>query len=165
MTDSRIEDLVALCRRMLQDDRSLESVMGYLREKAISRGDSVVVIAHALDVSLVEARRLVHSSHTWADVRERDKKKEGQIRELTTTCKRMLQEGRDSDSIIWFLREQTGKKTISMAVMARILDISLGEAKLLVHRSQAWADVRERDERFEEDFVAALEQLADECEE
>jgi ribosomal protein S18 acetylase RimI-like enzyme len=45
--------------------------------------------------------------------------------------------------------------------MARLLHISLGDAKLLVHSSRAWSDVRERDEAFEQSVVTALEQLDD----
>ncbi len=85
---------------------------------------------------------------------------EYELDKLVATCKQLLQDDKDLEGVVLFLREQTGKKLVSIVVLKRLLNISMGEAQLVVHTSEAWSDVRERDERFEQIFVTALEQLA-----
>jgi hypothetical protein len=81
-----------------------------------------------------------------------------ELDELVATCKKMLQDDKSLENVVLFLRKRTGRKTVSIAVVARLLNISVGEAKSLLHASKAWSDVRERDEGLEQVVVTALEQ-------
>jgi hypothetical protein len=43
------------------------------------------------------------------------------------------------------------------AVISNLMNMPIGEAKLLVHGSKIWQDVRRRDEEIHEEFYSALE--------
>ncbi len=68
-------------------------------------------------------------------------------------CQQQIAAGRTREQIVAFLLEQGCSKLNSIAVIASAFEIGLAEAKKLVHLSEAWSDVRERDDRFH----AALE--------
>lgn len=84
---------------------------------------------------------------------------ENEIRHLVEACKPLLGEQGDLDSVLKYLKAQTGKKTVSIVVLAQLLNISLDEAKILVHESDAWQDTRQRDEKIEENVVAAIQKI------
>ena len=68
-------------------------------------------------------------------------------------CKQMFQAGKTVEDVLKYLRTETGSKIISCMAISDLLNISMGDAKLLVHRSDAWNDVKERDEELHETFI------------
>ena len=68
---------------------------------------------------------------------------------LANKCQSLHAEGKSQNEIVSFLRAQGCSKVESMAILAKALGIGLGKAKEVVHLSGAWADTRERDERFQ----------------
>lgn len=63
-------------------------------------------------------------------------------------CHKLRAKGDSNEEIVSFLRSQGYSKTQSIALVAKALNLSLAQAKELVHDSCAWADVRQRDELF-----------------
>ena len=49
-----------------------EDLMSYLRDEGCNKIDTIVILLDVLGVSLGDAKRLVHLSSTWRDVREQD---------------------------------------------------------------------------------------------
>ncbi len=72
-------------------------------------------------------------------------------------CRKMLHDGASMERILKYLREETGSKVASAAVLINGLDIPAREAKQLIHLSEVWRDVKERDEDFHEDIFSALD--------
>ncbi|MGW4400237.1 hypothetical protein ACWEHA_33515 [Amycolatopsis nivea] len=69
--------------------------------------------------------------------------------EYDEDARRLLAQGVELDELISELRKMGCPKIGCMDVVSRIAGISLGEAKLLVRNSLAWADVKKPDERFQ----------------
>jgi len=81
------------------------------------------------------------------------------VDKLITKCEQMLKDGKDFESVVQFLRRNRGRKITSIEVIALLLDIPISKAKILIHTTQTWSDVRKRDEMFEHAVIAALERL------
>ena len=71
-------------------------------------------------------------------------------------CQRQRAAGKSNNDLVTFLRTQGCSKVESMAIVARAFGVGLGEAKEIVHLSTAWADMRERDERFQRSLETGL---------
>ncbi len=54
-------------------------MLAFLRRKGCSKVDSMRVIMIVLDVDLARAKRIVHESKAWADVRDRDDRLHGAL--------------------------------------------------------------------------------------
>jgi len=80
---------------------------------------------------------------------------------LVTVCRKMHEEGTDTEEILRFLRESKCSKGASLGVMHRALGLRPNEAKRLVHLSRTWADRRESDEKVENLFFDLLDEIAD----
>jgi hypothetical protein len=74
---------------------------------------------------------------------------------MAAECEALLAKGADHEALVSFLREKGCFKLDSIAVLRKVLEISLGQAKGIVHCSATWSDVREADDRFHD----ALEQM------
>ncbi len=57
-------------RERCKADASAEEVLFLLREEGYSRAASIEAVMELENVSLAEAKRIVHGSDTWSDVRE-----------------------------------------------------------------------------------------------
>lgn len=79
-----------------------------------------------------------------------------QIDQLVAQCKQKLEAGGDLEAVLQYLRNETGRKTVSVAVVADVLQIPIGEAKILVHNSPAWSDLKAQHEAFESDVLGDL---------
>jgi ribosomal protein L7/L12 len=75
---------------------------------------------------------------------------------LLEASRKILEDSQSVEAVIQYLREQTGKKTESILVLSRLLGIQIGEAKTLVHYSEAWKDSAKRDEKFHQQVEAIL---------
>ncbi|MFB9928303.1 hypothetical protein ACFORO_09750 [Amycolatopsis halotolerans] len=64
-------------------------------------------------------------------------------------ARRLLSQGASREELIAGLRGMGCPKIGCIDVVSRIAEISVNEAKLLVHNSAAWADTRRSDERFQ----------------
>jgi ribosomal protein L7/L12 len=64
----------------------------------------------------------------------------------------MVVAGNGKEDLIAYLRAEGGDKIESIAVLREALNVNLGEAKRLVHCSPTWADVRQRDDEFHDQF-------------
>jgi ribosomal protein L7/L12 len=64
--------LIGECRKLKQDGVDLESVVAYLRDEGCWKIDCIAILREVLGISLGDAKRLVHGSSTWRDVREQD---------------------------------------------------------------------------------------------
>jgi hypothetical protein len=74
-------------------------------------------------------------------------------RQLIDECRKLLESKVDREGLVSYLRGQGCLKLDSMAILRQVLDISLGEAKGLVHCSATWQDVRERDDKFHDILI------------
>ena len=75
---------------------------------------------------------------------------------LLDHARRMLSEGQDLETIISLLRESGCHKNDSIRIIRELIGVSLGEAKDIVHFSNAWKDVKERDEAFHDVLEEAI---------
>ncbi|QPF93286.1 hypothetical protein [Bradyrhizobium commune] len=77
--------------------------------------------------------------------------------ELIDRCRAMIVAGNGAgDELIAYLRAEGCHKIESIAVLREVLNVNLGEAKRLVHCSPTWADVRQRDDKFHDQFSTIL---------
>ena len=79
---------------------------------------------------------------------------------LIDKCKQMFSDGKTTADILKYLREETNSKATSIIVIVDVLNVSASEAKILVHRSEIWDDVRERDEQLHEIFYGELKKVS-----
>lgn len=66
----------------------------------------------------------------------------------------------DLADAIFFLRREGFSKIESIGVLAKYRGVPLSEAKALVHTSEAWSDVRSRDDQFQDDLIKAEAKLS-----
>jgi ribosomal protein L7/L12 len=71
---------------------------------------------------------------------------------LMKSSKTMLAEGKNLEYVIGFLRQNGCSKTQSIIILKEIKEISLDEAKELVHFSEVWQDVSKVDEKLINNF-------------
>ena len=75
---------------------------------------------------------------------------------LLNCARRMLSEGQDLETVISFLRDSGCHKNDSIKIVRQLTGVGLGEAKDIVHFSNTWKDVKERDEAFHEVLEEAI---------
>ncbi|MDR1191386.1 MAG: hypothetical protein LBK60_06965 [Verrucomicrobiales bacterium] len=75
---------------------------------------------------------------------------------LINACQRQKVIGMTDDRVVAFLREQGCSKVESIAIISRAFVIGLNEAKELIHSSEGWADVLERDTQFHQTLENTL---------
>jgi len=78
--------------------------------------------------------------------------------ELAQHCREMLERGMNHEELVGFLRSSGLSKVTSLPLLVRVLSISLERAKVLVHNSPTWNDVRARDEEFHTSLQAGEEE-------
>jgi ribosomal protein L7/L12 len=61
--------LLAECEELLSRGQGFEAVVSLLRERGLSKVESISALASAARLPLAEAKRIVHSSPTWQDAR------------------------------------------------------------------------------------------------
>jgi ribosomal protein L7/L12 len=71
---------------------------------------------------------------------------------LMKSSKTMLVEGKNLEYVLGFLRQNGCSKTQSIIILKEIKEISLDEAKELVHFSEVWQDVSKVDEKLINNF-------------
>ena len=74
MTDTEYEQYIVPCRQMLQDGKTMEDVLNYLRKETNSKGACVAILINGLHIPYSDAKRLVHFSEAWKDMKDRDEK-------------------------------------------------------------------------------------------
>jgi hypothetical protein len=75
---------------------------------------------------------------------------------LISECKDLVAQWRGEEDIVLFLRQHGCSKLESIAILKSALDVDLGQAKKIVHFSEAWKDRRLEDEKFHKDLETAL---------
>lgn len=75
---------------------------------------------------------------------------------MIQSVKKLLVEGKDVESILRYLRENSVSKTESMVILKESKKISLGDAKLIVHFSKTWKDMKDGDEDLNDRFLDSL---------
>lgn len=60
----------------------------------------------------------------------------------------MVASGKDTEAILTFLRKIGCSKIDSIRLLIPLRDLSLAEAKQIVHFSETWKDTRQADEEF-----------------
>lgn len=68
----------------------------------------------------------------------------------------LVQSGADAETLLVAMRRNGCTKTESIKRLMRLSGMSLAEAKVVVHKSQAWRDVRESHDRFQERLLDDL---------
>jgi hypothetical protein len=63
------EDAERLGRESLASDHTIEEVLVIWRERGLSIVHSIQCLAHVTGMSLGEAKKTVHCSHAWSDMR------------------------------------------------------------------------------------------------
>jgi ribosomal protein L7/L12 len=84
------------------------------------------------------------------------------MQSLIEACRPMLTSGNNTESVLTFLKESGCSKIESMRVLIELMGLSLGEAKQVVHLSEAWRDTRDRDDSFHESLQRLAERMKDE---
>jgi hypothetical protein len=79
--------------------------------------------------------------------------------ELTEKLNNMLTESADKESVIKFLRLSNYSKAESIEILKIAWNISYYKAQNIIHNSQTWSDVKERDAKIINDFFDILEEL------
>ncbi|MEH1804575.1 hypothetical protein [Nostoc sp.] len=79
--------------------------------------------------------------------------------ELTEKLNNMFTESVEQESVIKLLRLSNYSKAESIKILKNALDISYYEAQNIIHNSQTWSDVKERDAKIMNDFFDFLEKL------
>ncbi|MEH2209115.1 hypothetical protein [Nostoc sp.] len=79
--------------------------------------------------------------------------------ELTEKLKNMLTESADQESVIKFLRLSNYSKAESIGILKKAFGLSLIEAQDIIHNSQTWSDVKERDAKINNELCDFLEGL------
>lgn len=82
---------------------------------------------------------------------------EERFQSLIEHCKNMLAHEETIEEVLLFLRRNECSKTDSIRALILVKDLSLTEAKKIVHFSEAWKDTREADEGFHARLEAAVE--------
>lgn len=77
---------------------------------------------------------------------------------LIESSTRLLEEGKDIEEVLYFLRQNKCSKIQSILILQKIQNITHDEAKIRVHFSRTWQDTREYDEEVEKVFFDFLEQ-------
>ena len=65
-------------------------------------------------------------------------------------CRIVMDQGANVEAIVRLLRDEGLSKVHSIKVLVDLGLADMGEAKRVVHRSPTWADVRERDDDFQQ---------------
>lgn len=76
---------------------------------------------------------------------------------LLNQCQELHSQGKSRDEIVGFLRSQGCSKVQSIVVL-KALGVDSSEAKKMVHFSNVWADMRERDTQFHESLHKVFEE-------
>ncbi|MEH2297518.1 MAG: hypothetical protein V7K88_00160 [Nostoc sp.] len=79
--------------------------------------------------------------------------------ELTENLNKVLTESAEIESAIKLLRLSNYSKAESIGILKNALGICLLEAQDIIHNSQTWSDVKERDAKINNDFCEFLEGL------
>jgi len=82
---------------------------------------------------------------------------------LVARCRDMIRSAPDGiEHAITLLRELGYSKIGSMIVLMEVLELNTSQAKEIVHLSEAWTDRRASDDRFHEQLLKLVDELADE---
>lgn len=76
-----VEQIRTEGRKLANGGASIEQVIAYLRTSGCSKALSIALIADVRGCEMNEAKRLVHFSPTWADVKESDEEWQDRIDE------------------------------------------------------------------------------------
>jgi hypothetical protein len=76
---------------------------------------------------------------------------------VTERCRQMLRSGATVDDILGIMRREGESRIASIAVLMELTGMSLREAKIAVHTSSVWGDLRNETEVFHERLEQAAE--------
>ena len=68
----KLQALLPQCREMLRVSDDIEGVLLLLRRSGCHKIDSIKTLIALKGMNLVDAKRTVHLSKTWADMRQQD---------------------------------------------------------------------------------------------
>jgi hypothetical protein len=77
---------------------------------------------------------------------------------IRTEAQKMLTAGEGMEGILEMLRTRGLSKVMSIKMLAQ-LGIPLAQAKIAVHESEVWSDVRGSHDRFSESMEQVLDEL------
>lgn len=75
--------------------------------------------------------------------------------------KKLESAGADPETLLLFFRKHGANMPDSVKLIRQVKGLSLREAQEVVHHSDTWADGREAQERLQDAFWEALEELQD----
>ena len=64
------DPLVAECQRLLAEGMGAEEIIGMLRYRGCSKIDSIAIMKLSMAIPLNQAKKLVHFSKAWEDLRD-----------------------------------------------------------------------------------------------
>ena len=79
------------------------------------------------------------------------------VESLLDSSREMLKDGKDIQAILTFARQSGCSKTDAMRLLILLRDMSLAEAKQIVHFSEAWKDTKQQDEEFHDQMQSVVE--------
>ncbi len=69
--------------------------------------------------------------------------------QIIEDCRELLASGAELDKVIHILRTRGFSKIQTIKALVDLRQATMSQAKIIVHESPTWADVRERDEEFQ----------------
>jgi hypothetical protein len=75
--------------------------------------------------------------------------------EIVAQCRAMLAKGASTEKVLDLLRSSGFSKVHYMKALVNLGQASMADAKVNVHHSSAWTDVRERDAKFRDGLEKA----------
>jgi len=76
------DDLMNACREMVSRGVGVEDIVATLRQRGLSKVQTIKVLFDLRLADAYDAKKLVHDSPAWADVRERDEEFHRKLDEL-----------------------------------------------------------------------------------
>ena len=68
--DDKYSELIEICRIKLSSGSSNEDVLLFLRKSGVTKVTSIGIVSRVLKIDAQNAKKLVHDSAAWADLKE-----------------------------------------------------------------------------------------------
>ena len=75
-------------------------------------------------------------------------------------CGAMIRQGATIEEVLAQMRREGFSRTNAIAVLGAVNGIPLNEAKLLVHNSSVWADLRQQADDLHKDVESSVNELS-----
>ncbi|CAA2142180.1 hypothetical protein [Hyphomicrobium sp. ghe19] len=82
------------------------------------------------------------------------------LEKTLSSCEALARSGASVEEILKCMRDAGINKVLSVLLLSRLGIANMQEAKLIVHNSAVWQDLKNRDEQFEDDVLRAVKEVS-----